>query len=158
MIFALSSSVSATMQELLTHKEDGRIKLYVTTLALNCRRMCPGLFSSGSYIPAQGRGAKGQYIFGFSRCQGNRAAIVAVPRLIVGLLAGTHKAPLGEAVWQDTRLLVPEIDSRWDWRNVLTGEPVVFAEDNGQPTLALAELFGHCPVALLVAQADLGVA
>ena len=146
----------ALVQELLTHKEDGRLKLYVTTLALNCRRMHPGLFSLGSYIPAQGRGAKGQYVFGFSRCQGNRAALVAVPRLIGGLLAGTHEAPLGEAVWQDTRLLVPGIDSRWDWRNVLTGEPVVFATtDDGQPTLALAELLGHCPIALLVAQVDL---
>ena len=44
--------------------------------------------------------------------------------------------------------LVPGIDPRWDWRNVLTGEPVVFAADDGQPTLALAELLGHCPVAL----------
>jgi len=148
----------ALVQELLTHKEDGRIKLYITTLALNCRRMHPGLFSAGSYTPAQGRGAKGQYVFGFSRCQDRRAAIVAVPRLIGGLLAGTHDTPLGEAVWQDTRLLVPGIDSRWDWHNVLTGEPVVFAADDGQPTLALAELLRHCPVALLVAQADLGVA
>ena len=146
----------ALVQELLTHKEDGRLKLYVTTLALNCRRMHPGLFSLGSYIPAQGRGAKGQYVFGFSRCEGNRAALVAVPRLIGGLLAGTHGPPLGEAVWQDTRLLVPGIDSRWDWRNVLTGEPVVFATtDDGQPTLALAELLGHCPIALLVAQMGL---
>ena len=145
----------ALVQELLTHKEDGCIKLYITTLALNCRRMYPGLFSSGSYIPAQGRGVKGQYVFGFSRCQGNRAAIVAVPRLIGGLLAGTHDAPLGEAVWQDTQLLTPEINPHWDWRNVLTGEPVVFAAADGQPTLALAELLGHCPVALLVAQADL---
>ena len=145
----------ALVQELLTHKEDGRIKLYITTLALNCRRMHPGLFSSGSYIPAQGRGIKGQYVFGFSRCQGNRAAIVAVPRLIGGLLGGTHDVPLGEAVWQDTQLLTPGIEPRWDWRNVLTGEPVVFATDDGQPALALTELLGHCPVALLVAQADL---
>jgi (1->4)-alpha-D-glucan 1-alpha-D-glucosylmutase len=141
----------ALVQELLTHKEDGRIKLYVTMLALNCRRLHPGLFSSGSYVPAQGRGTKGQHVFGFSRCQGNRAAIVAVPRLIAGLLAGTHEAPLGEAVWQDTQLLMPDVDPRWDWRNVLTGEPVVFTRDNGQPALALAELLGHCPVALLVA-------
>jgi (1->4)-alpha-D-glucan 1-alpha-D-glucosylmutase len=145
----------ALVQELLTHKEDGRIKLYVTTLALNCRRLHPGLFSSGSYVPAQGRGAKGQYVFGFSRCQGNRAAIVAVPRLLAGLLAGTHEAPLGEAVWQDTQLLMPGVDPHWDWRNVLTGEPVVFTRDNGQPALALAELLGFCPVALLVAQEDL---
>jgi len=142
----------ALVQELLTHKEDGCIKLYVTTLALNCRRMYPGLFSSESYVPAQGRGAKGQYVFGFSRCQGHRAAIVVVPRLIGGLLAGSHEAPLGEAVWQDTRLLVPGIDSCWHWRNVLTGESIVFTEDESQPALALAELLGHCPVALLVAQ------
>jgi maltooligosyltrehalose synthase len=115
--------------------------------------MYPGLFSSGSYIPAQGRGVKGQYIFGFSRCQSNRAAIVAVPRLIGGLLTGTHDTPLGKTVWQDTQLLTPGIDPCWDWRNVLTGEPVVFAGDDAQPTLTLAELFGHCPVALLVAQA-----
>jgi hypothetical protein len=38
---------------------------------------------------------------------------------------------------------------------VLTGEPVAFATDNGQPTLALAELLGHCPIALLVAQVNL---
>src|SRR5919197_3717353 len=145
----------ALVRELLTHKEDGRIKLYVTTLALNCRRMHPGLFSSGSYVPAQGRGTKGQYVFGFSRSQGHRAAIVAVPRLIGGLLAGPHEAPLGEAVWQDTRLLVPGIDAHWDWRNVLTGEPVVIAADDGQPTPALEQLLGQCPVALLVAQADL---
>jgi (1->4)-alpha-D-glucan 1-alpha-D-glucosylmutase len=143
----------ALLQELLTHKEDGCIKLYVTTLALHCRRTHPELFSSASYTPAQGRGAKGQYVFGFSRCQNHRAAIVAVPRLVAGLLAGNYDTPLGEAVWQDTRLLVPGIDPSWDWRNVLTGEPVVFATDDGQPSLALVELLGHCPVALLVAQA-----
>ena len=80
---------------------------------------------------------------------------MVVPRLIGGLLAGTHEAPLGEAVWQDTRLLVPGIDTRWDWRNVLTGEPVAFVIDDGQPTLELAELLGYCPMALLVAQGNL---
>jgi maltooligosyltrehalose synthase len=71
------------------------------------------------------------------------------------LLAGTHDAPLGEAVWQDTQLLTPGIEPHWDWHNVLTGEPAVFTTDDGQPALALAELLGHCPVALLVAQTDL---
>jgi maltooligosyltrehalose synthase len=62
---------------------------------------------------------------------------------------------MGKAVWQGTQLLTPGIDPRWDWRNVLTGDPVVFVIDDGQPALALAELLGHCPVALLVAPADL---
>lgn len=139
------------VQELLTHKEDGYIKLYVITLALNCRRTHHGLFASGSSLPAQVLGAKCRHVFGFSRCQGDCAAIVVVPRLIAGLLAETHEAPLGEAVWQDTQLLVPGIDPRWHWRNVLTGEPVVFTVDSGQPMLVLAELLAHCPVALLVA-------
>ena len=142
----------ALVQELLTHKADGRIKLYITTLALNCRRTHPGLFSSGSYVPAQGRGVKAQHVFGFYRCQGHWAAIVVVPRLIAGLLAGAHEVPLGEAVWQDTQLLVPGINPRWDWRNVLTGEPIIFTENDSEPALVLAQLLGHCPVALLVAQ------
>jgi maltooligosyltrehalose synthase len=62
---------------------------------------------------------------------------------------------LGESVWQDTQLLTPGIDPRWNWHNVLTGEPVVFVTDDGPPTLALATLLGQCPVALLVAQEDL---
>jgi hypothetical protein len=40
----------------------------------------------------------------------------------------------------------------------LTGEPVVFATDDGQPTLALAELLAHCPIAFLIAQVDSWVA
>ena len=145
----------ALVQELLAHKEDGRIKLYITALALNCRRTHPGLFSLGSYIPAQGRGVKGQHVFGFCRAQDHCTAIVVVPRLIAGLLAGVHEAPLGEAVWQDTQLLVPGMNPHWDWHNVLTGEAVVFTEHNDEPALALAQLLGHCPVALLVAQAHL---
>ena len=145
----------ALVQELLAHKEDGRIKLYITALALNCRRTHPGLFSLGSYIPAQGRGVKGQHVFGFCRAQDHCTAIVVVPRLIAGLLAGVHEAPLGEVVWQDTQLLVPGMNPHWDWHNVLTGEAVVFTEHNGEPALALAQLLGHCPVALLVAQAHL---
>jgi (1->4)-alpha-D-glucan 1-alpha-D-glucosylmutase len=95
---------------------------------------------------------KGRHVFGFHRRQGHGTAIVVVPRLIAGLLAGVHEAPLGEVVWQDTQLLVPGIDPHWDWHNVLTGEAVVFTEHNGEPALALAQLLGHCPVALLVAQ------
>jgi maltooligosyltrehalose synthase len=98
---------------------------------------------------------KGQHVFGFCRCQGPWAAIVVVPRLIAGLLAGTHEAPLGEAVWQDTQLLVPGMHPQWDWRNVLTGEPVGFTETHGEPALTLAQLLEHCPVALLVAQEHL---
>jgi (1->4)-alpha-D-glucan 1-alpha-D-glucosylmutase len=138
-------------QEILSSPEDGRIKLYVTSLALNCRRTHRGLFSAGDYLPVQGAGAKREYILAFSRRHGDREAMVAVPRLIARLLANGHQAPVGEAVWQDTRLLVPGIDPHRAWRNVLTGEVVTFTEEDGQPMLAVAQLLAHFPVALLVA-------
>jgi maltooligosyltrehalose synthase len=76
---------------------------------------------------------------------------VAVPRLIARLLSDGHEAPLGEAVWQDTRLLVPGINPQRAWRHVFTGESVRFAVENGQPVLTVAELMAHFPVVLLVA-------
>lgn len=142
----------ALAQELLTGKEDGRIKLYVTALALQCRRRNPGLFAVGEYVPAQVLGAKSAHLFGFSRRQGDRAAIVVVPRLIARLLADRHEAPLGAAVWQDTKLRMPGLNPRQTWRHVFTGERVRVAMEDDQPTLAVADLMAQFPVALLVAQ------
>jgi (1->4)-alpha-D-glucan 1-alpha-D-glucosylmutase len=141
----------ALTQELLVNPEDGRIKLYITSMALNCRRTHRGLFSTGEYLPVQVVGAKSEHVFAFIRRQGDSQAIVAVPRLIARLLSEDHKAPLGEAVWQDTRLLVLGIDPQRAWHNVLTGESVTFAMEDGQPMLAVAGLMAHFPVALLVA-------
>jgi (1->4)-alpha-D-glucan 1-alpha-D-glucosylmutase len=141
----------ALAQELLTSKEDHRIKLYVSSLALNCRCAHPGLFAAGEYFPAQVTGTKREHIFAFSRRQGDRAAIVAVPKLIVRLLSDGHEAPLGKAVWQDTRLRVPGIDPERPWRHMFTGELMTFAAEDGQPTLAVGELMAHFPVALLEA-------
>jgi maltooligosyltrehalose synthase len=143
---------SALAQELLTHKQGGRIKLYVSALALHCRRKNPGLFAVGEYIPAQVLGAQAVHVFAFRRRQGDREAVVAVPRLITRLLGDSHEAALGEAVWQDTRLRIPGINPQQTWHHVFTGEPVRMATDDGQPTLAVADLMAQFPVALLVAQ------
>ena len=112
----------------------------------------PGCLPPGTISRPRHRGRQRAHVFGFSRRQGDRAAIVAVPRLIARLLADGHEAPLGEAVWQDTRLLVPGIDPQQTWRHVFTGEPVALVVEDGQPTLAVAELMAHFPVALLMAQ------
>jgi (1->4)-alpha-D-glucan 1-alpha-D-glucosylmutase len=143
-------------QELLASKEDGRIKLYVTSRALHCRRTHAGLFATGDYFPAQTIGTQRTHVFGFVRRQGHQGAIVMLPRLVARLLSDGHEAPLGEAVWHDTRVLVPGAEPQWGWQNVLTGEPVTFACEDGQPTLAVAEVLAHFPVALLVAHHQVG--
>jgi (1->4)-alpha-D-glucan 1-alpha-D-glucosylmutase len=144
----------ALAQELLTHKADGRLKLYVTALALDCRRRHPGLFAVGEYMPAQVLGEKAAHVFGFSRRQRDGGVIVAVPRLIARLLADSHEAPLGEPVWHDTRLRLPGINPQQTWRHVFTGEAVPIVMEDGQPTLAVADLMGQFPVALLMAQPE----
>jgi (1->4)-alpha-D-glucan 1-alpha-D-glucosylmutase len=149
---AASHGRGALAQELLLNREDGRIKLYVTALALNCRRTHPGLFAIGEYLPVQVAGAKREHVFGFSRRQGDCTAIVIVPRLIARLLSDGPESPVGEAVWQDTRLVVPGIDPERPWRHVFTGESMAFVVEDGQPSLPIGELMAHFPVALLMAQ------
>ena len=149
---AAGNDRTALAQELLGSKEDGRIKLYVTALALDCRRTHPGLFAAGDYLPVQAKGAQREHIFGFVRRQGDRQALVVVPRLMARLLQDGHTAPLGEAVWQDTTLLLPGMTPQRTWRHVFTGEPVRCAAEEGHATLTVAEVLGHFPVALLMAE------
>jgi (1->4)-alpha-D-glucan 1-alpha-D-glucosylmutase len=149
---SMAEDRGALIRELLTTRSDGRIKLYVTALALTCRRSHPGLFAAGDYLPASVAGAKRQHVFGFVRAHGGHSAIVAVPRLVTGLLQEAHEAPVGPAVWHDTQLLLPGVAPRQTWSNVFTGAPVTITEENGQPAVAVADLLADFPVALLTAR------
>jgi len=141
----------ALAQQLLRKKEDGSIKLYITWLALNWRRTHPGLFSVGDYLPTQAIGAKREHVFAFTRCRGADAAIVVAPRLLARLLLEEQDRPLGEVAWQDTRVLLEGVDPHQEWRHLFTGEPVTLMVQEGGPSLAIAEVLRHFPVALLVA-------
>src|SRR5262249_39650294 len=91
-------------RELIRTKEDGRVKLYVTSQALRCRRDHPGLFSAGEYLPAEAAGALRGHVFSFARRRGGDLALAAAPRLVTRLAAGPVDLPLGAVAWQDTRL------------------------------------------------------
>lgn len=64
------------------------------------------------------------------------------------LLEGKPDWPLGEPVWRETRLQLPEIAGAW--RNVYTGERIE-ADSSGQAWVHT--LLGAFPVALLIAEA-----
>ena len=139
-------------RELVETRVDGRIKLYVTSQALRCRRDRPGLFSVGEYLPAESIGARRENAFGFVRGLGDERAVVVVPRLLVGLALDPETLPLGPSVWQDTRVLLSGIDPGTRLRNIFTGEVQTPVEHEGKPSLALGEVFAHFPVALFVAE------
>ena len=141
----------ALARELLRVKEDGRVKLYVTSQALRYRRDHTGLSSGGDYLPAETAGAMREHAFGFVRRHGNEAAVAVVPRLVTRLAAGPEGLPLG-GVWGDTRLLLPDVAPGVRWRNLFTGREVSATAEGGKAALALREVFADFPVALLVTQ------
>jgi (1->4)-alpha-D-glucan 1-alpha-D-glucosylmutase len=136
--------------ELVDALADGRIKLYVTALALRCRRAHPGLFSVGSYSAVEPMGAKAEHIFGFVRRHLDRAALVAVPRLPAKLMPDSAALPHGAKIWGKTMLLLPEEFGDRMWRSLFTGETLTPVSHEGHPALAAEQVFGRFPVALLL--------
>jgi (1->4)-alpha-D-glucan 1-alpha-D-glucosylmutase len=109
------------------------------------------LFSGGDYVPLPAIGAKRAHVFAFARCHGPETAIVVAPRLFARLLPEEQDLPLGEEAWQDTSILLEGIDPHQGWRHLFTGELITLTVQEDGPSLAIAEVLRHLPVALLVA-------
>ena len=135
------------VQELLAQWWDGRIKLYVTSQALQCRRTHLALFRDGDYLPLAIIGPRRDHVVAFARRRETTWALVVVPRLLSRLSArGTP--PVGQRVWGRNTLLLPPA-APLHWHNVLTGEALTASGTPPAQGLSLAQLFQHVPVALL---------
>jgi (1->4)-alpha-D-glucan 1-alpha-D-glucosylmutase len=135
--------------ELVETSGDGRIKMLVMSRTLHFRRVHRALFADGSYEPLQTSGARREHVCAFARVRGDRAFIVAVPRLVVGLAAGAQRPPIGTETWQDTRLLLPEGYAGRVFHNLFTGEHVTACVHQSSPCLTMTDVLAHFPVALL---------
>jgi (1->4)-alpha-D-glucan 1-alpha-D-glucosylmutase len=140
--------------ELVNTMADGRIKLYVTALALRCRRTYPGLFSVGSYSAIEPVGSKAEHIFSFVRRHHDYTALAAAPRLVAKLLPDSTGLPHGCKIWGDTMLPLPEELGDRLWRSLFTGETLTAVAHQGRPALPAAQVFAHFPVALLLDRAE----
>jgi (1->4)-alpha-D-glucan 1-alpha-D-glucosylmutase len=127
------------------HCEDGRVKLYLTWRSLQLRREQPGLFRDGDYQPLAVSGRHAGHLCAFARRHGDRMAVTVVPRLVFRLTGGD--APLGDAVWEDTRIEVPA----GDWTNWLTGESLQAEPVGTAWQLPAGRVLCQFPVALLQA-------
>jgi len=134
------------LRPLLSDMNDGRIKLYTTWQILTLRARWSAVFDDGDYLPLNVRGAAANHVCAFARCHGDRALIVVVPRLPVGLLGDRHALPLGPDVWGDTVIELPAEMTGLTWHNMFSGEGHAAAAE-----LALAQLLAVFPVALLAA-------
>lgn len=127
-------------EELLASYHDGSIKLFVIYRSLAARRRHAALFDHGSYAPVEAKGQRARHIFSFAREKDGAVAIVIATRLSASLVK-EGVMPVGEGVWMDTEVMMPEETS---WRDALTGETI-----SGR-VLKAASVLSTLPVALLI--------
>ena len=140
------------LKELLDKWEDGYIKLYITSKALAFRRENQVLFMEGAYIPLTGDGALSDHFCGFARQQNNKSVLVIVPRLLTPVLNFNPEAPLGEKVWGDTGIEIPDEIPGDTFKNILTGEKVEVFLRAEKRELSLAGVFSSFPVVMLASE------
>ncbi|WP_027183274.1 malto-oligosyltrehalose synthase [Desulfovibrio inopinatus] len=129
-------------ESLLSHYEDGRIKLFTIWRTLMCRKAHPELFLEGNYTPLLFEGRHSVHAFGFVRQIETMTAIVLVPRLAAGLLK-TEGLSLGD-VFKDTDAITENLP-HGEYEDVITGESIT-VEDR----LHLDSALQHFPVALFL--------
>lgn len=103
--------------------EDGRIKQFLTARGLRVRKRSAALFLDGDYVPLAIEGERADHAIAFARRHGGEVALAVVPRLCVGLTRG-RTPPVGDAVWGDTRVVLPPDLHAVRLRDVFTGGEV----------------------------------
>jgi (1->4)-alpha-D-glucan 1-alpha-D-glucosylmutase len=127
----------ALAQELVETYSDGRIKLYVTHVALQLRRAKPDLFAQGEYLPLDA----GEHAVAFSRALGTERVLCVVPRFTRNLARDPQAFALGR-VWSE---MVAQGVEPGRYRNAFTDEVWTVNGD-----LPLAQAFADFPVGLFV--------
>jgi len=104
------------------------------------------MFAEGEYLPLVPSGGQRRHVCAFLRRAESSWVLTAVPRLIFDLVP--HGFALGESVWQDTVLQLPQ-NAPDSWVNLFTGSRVTIRRDPTSATVRAADLFATFPVALL---------
>jgi (1->4)-alpha-D-glucan 1-alpha-D-glucosylmutase len=141
---------------LVEAKEDGRIKLLVTSRALRFRSGNRALFEQGTYTPLDARGPQADSVVAFARSHEEKMAVVVTPRLMtrLGTNAGDRRhasplqTPVGQ-VWSGAWLALPGVPAGERFHNVFTGEIIEAREQGNTVGLPLEEVLALFPVALL---------
>ncbi len=144
---------SETPQELahslLSHPEDGLVKMFLTYQALQFRKNHPHLVQLGSYTPLEALGPQKEHVFAFLRQDQEYSCITITPRFVSSLIPEPTTLPIGGDVWGDTWLNLPPSFFDHPLRNVLTGEIVTPQNRSDMVGLPLEAVFQTWPFALL---------
>ena len=135
------------VQRLLDNFEDGRIKIYEISKALEIRNKHKDFFQSGAYVQLKVKGAFNNNLIAFCRRKEASCAIIIAPRFMANL-TNMERLPLGD-VWSDTFVCLPQGVSKV-WREIFTEESVVSKKLLSDEGFYVADLLRTFPVALLM--------
>jgi (1->4)-alpha-D-glucan 1-alpha-D-glucosylmutase len=148
---------SACPTQLLEHRTDGRVKMFTAVRALQARAALREVYEHGAYVPLEISGVRRECVFAFARAgdmaSGEHAVtITCVPRMIATLVPDGTAAPLGHAIWADTRIDVPAemLGGVTALRDAFTGQSIPVTADGASMSIPAAAAFERFPVALLV--------
>ncbi|MEO8893015.1 MAG: malto-oligosyltrehalose synthase [Coleofasciculaceae cyanobacterium] len=133
------------INELLSTKEDGRIKFFVTYKLLQARQENIELFKEGNYLPLEVIGQFKDHIVAFARSFNNQIAIIVAPRLLTNLIE-SESYPCGEQVWGDTYLQLPQ-QLQSTWQNIFSKQKISSSKSG---TIAISQILQNFPIALLL--------
>ncbi len=137
-------------QNMLANLSDGRAKMYVIYKTLQLRRRLQDVFTSGSYLPSQVTGKKSEHICAFIREKGRHLIVAVAPRLYLSLMDGRRDLPLGDTVWHDTQIILPENCAGVQLRNIFADNQEHRAEaGKASRSLDVGRLLQSWPIALL---------
>lgn len=142
-----AADMPGLLNELRSQSADGRIKLFLIMQALAARTKYVDIFQQGSYLPIKVVGDYQDHIVAFARQFENQVALTVVPRFLVKLVHPSE-FPLGNAVWGNTALEIPNGD-QVNWINAITNESLA-----GQSVLPISQILSQFPVALLISTAS----
>jgi isoamylase len=125
-----------SLEQLLSHWENGALKLFVTRTVLHTRQRLRPLFVQGEY----GAVAAGDHAIAFTRTLEGRVVFCCAPRCSWLLTRGERPWPLGD-VWREQTVLVPT----GEYRDAFTGRSIY-----SPGSLRLSECFESFPLSLLV--------
>jgi (1->4)-alpha-D-glucan 1-alpha-D-glucosylmutase len=128
---------------------DGRVKLLLTTVGLRLRREWGEVLLSGGYVPLATEVSVNAGIVAFARILGERALIVAAPRLVAPLFAAAESIPVGGQAWKTSRILLPPELAGRTFRHEVTGATIVPTSAADESWIFAGEAFDTIPVALL---------
>lgn len=140
-----ASDVLGLIADLLANRKDGRIKLFLIAKVLEARNQNLELFQEGAYIPLEVMGEEQDRIIAFARPYRHATAIAIAPRFLTSLIQ-PGELPLGEKVWGDTRIAIPQ-GLQASWKDVLTDSEIPDSD-----TIYIGQALKYFPVALWMSE------